>query len=82
MTTGDAGAPAASSPLDVLITRLDPALPLPGYARPGDAGADLFAAEDVDLAPGATRPVEHKPTPNQQIVHISSPSPPKGERAG
>jgi dUTP pyrophosphatase len=52
MTTGDAGVPAAISQLDVLITRLDPAVPLPGYARPGDAGADLFAAEDVDLAPG------------------------------
>ena len=50
MTTGDAGVPAAIS--DVLITRFDPAVPLPGYARPGDAGADLFAAEDVDLAPG------------------------------
>jgi dUTP pyrophosphatase len=38
--------------LDVLITRLDPAVPLPSYARDGDAGADLAAAEDVDLAPG------------------------------
>ena len=52
MTTGDAGVAAAISQLDVLVTRLDPAVPLPGYARPGDAGADLFAAEDVDLAPG------------------------------
>jgi len=39
--------------LDVLITRLDPGLPLPGYARQGDAGVDLFAAHDVELAPGA-----------------------------
>jgi dUTP pyrophosphatase len=38
--------------LDVLITRLDPVVPLPGYARHGDAGADLCAAEDIDLAPG------------------------------
>ncbi len=38
--------------LDVLITRLDPDVPLPSYARPGDAGADLAAAEDVDLGPG------------------------------
>jgi dUTP pyrophosphatase len=52
MTTGDAGMPAVTSQLDVLITRLDPTVPLPAYARPGDAGADLFAAEDVDLAPG------------------------------
>jgi dUTP pyrophosphatase len=52
MTTGDAGARAAVSQLDVLITRLDPAVPVPGYARHGDAGADLCAAEDIDLAPG------------------------------
>jgi dUTP pyrophosphatase len=35
------------------IRRLDPDLPLPAYAHPGDAGADLVAAEDVDLLPGA-----------------------------
>jgi dUTP pyrophosphatase len=38
--------------VDVLIRRLDPAVPLPGYAHPGDAGADLVAAADVELAPG------------------------------
>jgi len=52
MTTGEAAMPAGSGQLDVLITRLDPAAALPGYARPGDAGADLAAAEDIDLAPG------------------------------
>ena len=36
----------------VLIRRLDPGLPLPERAHPGDAGADLFAAADVELAPG------------------------------
>jgi dUTP pyrophosphatase len=36
----------------VLIQRLDPGLPVPGRAHPGDAGADLFAAVDVELAPG------------------------------
>ena len=36
----------------VRIRRLDAALPLPAYARPGDAGADLRAAADVTLAPG------------------------------
>jgi len=36
----------------VLITRLDPDVPLPSYARQDDAGADLVCAEDVDLAPG------------------------------
>lgn len=30
--------------------RLDPELPLPAYARPGDAGADLVAREEVSLA--------------------------------
>jgi len=38
--------------VDVLITRLDPDLPLPQRGHPGDAGSDLFAATDVDLAPG------------------------------
>ena len=37
---------------EVLVTRLDPDVPLPAYARPGDAGADLVAATDVDLGPG------------------------------
>jgi dUTP pyrophosphatase len=36
----------------ILIQRLDPGLPLPERAHPGDAGADLFAAQDVELAPG------------------------------
>ena len=36
----------------VLIQRLDPDLPLPSYARPGDAGADLVARHDVLLGPG------------------------------
>ncbi|AAZ55968.1 deoxyuridine 5'-triphosphate nucleotidohydrolase [Thermobifida fusca YX] len=36
----------------VEIRRLDPDLPLPRYAHPGDAGADLVTAEDVVLAPG------------------------------
>jgi dUTP pyrophosphatase len=37
---------------EVLIQRLDAGLPVPAYAHAGDAGADLFAAEDVVLAPG------------------------------
>jgi len=36
----------------VLISRLDPDLPMPGYAHPGDAGADLYARADVLLAAG------------------------------
>ncbi len=34
------------------VRRIDPALPLPSYARPGDAGLDLHAAEAVTLAAG------------------------------
>ena len=37
---------------DVLITRLDPDLPLPAYEHPGDAGMDLRSRIDVTLAPG------------------------------
>jgi dUTP pyrophosphatase len=49
MTIADNG---AHGPADVLITRLDPGVPLPSYAHPGDAGADLVTAEDFILAPG------------------------------
>lgn len=38
--------------VQVLVKRLDAQLPLPVYALPGDAGADIVAAEDVTLAPG------------------------------
>ena len=36
----------------VRTRRLDPSLPLPTYAHPGDAGADLVSRVDVTLAPG------------------------------
>jgi dUTP pyrophosphatase len=39
-------------PVPVAVRRLDPDLPLPAYAHPGDAGADLRAAEQVEIAPG------------------------------
>lgn len=39
----------------IQIVRLDPDLPLPSYAHPGDAGADIYAREDVTLAPGERR---------------------------
>lgn len=39
----------------VLVRRLDDGLPLPRYAHPGDAGADLATSEDVTLAPGQRR---------------------------
>ena len=38
--------------VDILITRLDQDVPVPSYSHPGDAGADLVAADDVVLAPG------------------------------
>ena len=38
--------------VEVLIKRLDPGLPLPGPAHPGDAGCDLYLTADVDIAPG------------------------------
>lgn len=44
------GQPVISA--DVLITRLDPDVPLPGYAHPGDAGVDLVTTVDVELWPG------------------------------
>ncbi len=40
------------SKVQVLITRLDPAVPLPKYAKGGDAGADLVTTADLTLAPG------------------------------
>ncbi|WP_457207524.1 dUTP diphosphatase [Nocardioides sp. P5_C9_2] len=38
--------------LEVAIVRLDADLPVPAYAHPGDAGADLRTTVDVSLAPG------------------------------
>lgn len=35
------------------VKRLDPDLPLPSYAHDGDAGLDLYAAEDVTIDPSA-----------------------------
>lgn len=45
-------APAGDARVEVLVRRLDEDLPLPAYAHPDDAGADLVAAEDVTLEPG------------------------------
>ena len=44
--------PVRLEPVRLEIVRLDPSLPLPAYAREGDAGLDLAAAADVTLAPG------------------------------
>ena len=42
----------ADGTVPVLIQRRDTGLPLPSRAHPGDAGVDLLAAADVELAPG------------------------------
>ena len=41
--------------LHVPLVRLDPDLPVPAYAKPGDAGVDLRARVDVTLEPGGGR---------------------------
>ncbi len=41
--------------MDLPVKRLDPDLPLPAYAKPGDAGCDLLAAEDLTLPAGGGR---------------------------
>jgi dUTP pyrophosphatase len=38
--------------VEILVTRLDDEVPLPSYAHPGDAGADLTTTVDVRLEPG------------------------------
>ncbi|MEY3848889.1 MAG: hypothetical protein RL602_208 [Actinomycetota bacterium] len=38
--------------LQVLITRLDESIPLPKYAKGGDAGADIVSRIDITLKPG------------------------------
>jgi dUTP pyrophosphatase len=43
--------------VEVLLQRLDPLLPAPGYAHPGDAGADLMSTVDVVLEPGERQTV-------------------------
>jgi dUTP pyrophosphatase len=40
------------SSVEVLLSRIDPGVPLPEYARPGDAGVDLVTTEDVVIEPG------------------------------
>jgi dUTP pyrophosphatase len=63
-TVDDGGLRVASGPgrepldgIEVRLLRLDPDLPPPSYAHPGDAGADLRTREDVTLQPGQRRVV-------------------------
>ena len=44
--------PQAAPGLEVSVRRLDPQVPLPSYAHPGDAGCDLVTTQDAELAPG------------------------------
>ncbi len=50
--SGDVPETPQTPDLQVRVQRLDPDLPLPSYAHPGDAGADLLTAVDLVLAPG------------------------------
>lgn len=47
-----AAGPAPHNAVHILLKRLDPGLPVPARAHPGDAGVDLCAAAGVDLGPG------------------------------
>lgn len=44
--------PVGAPPVEVLLVKIDPDVPLPRYAHPGDAGADLVTTVDVRLEPG------------------------------
>lgn len=59
------------------VRRLDEGLPLPSYARSGDAGLDLFSAETVTLKPGeraaiATGLAVEIPSGHAGFVHARS----------
>jgi len=44
--------PVTTPSVEVQVRRLSSTVPLPAYAHPGDAGADLCTTVDVRLAPG------------------------------
>jgi len=43
--------------MELRVKKIHPAAKVPVYGHPGDAGLDLFACDDVILAPGELRPV-------------------------
>jgi dUTP pyrophosphatase len=47
--------PPSTDTLRIDLVRLDPELPLPSYAHPGDAGLDLHAREDATVPAGGGR---------------------------
>lgn len=51
----DTSSGARDGHVSMEVKQLDPALELPTYAKPGDAGLDLRARVDVTLAPGGAR---------------------------
>ena len=57
MSVTSTSSPAAPGPgsVPVLLLQLDSQLEPPTYAHPGDAGADLHSAEDLQLEPGERR---------------------------
>ena len=44
--------PSPMSTIEVLVETTGPGVPLPAYAHPGDAGADMTTRVDVTLEPG------------------------------
>lgn len=42
----------AADGVDVLLHRIDPGMPVPSPAHPGDAGVDLCTAVDAEVGPG------------------------------
>ena len=50
--TDDAPAPAATETMTIGLRRLDEGVPVPAYAHPGDAGADLVTRVDATIEPG------------------------------
>jgi dUTP pyrophosphatase len=42
----------AENAVDVLLRRVDPDVPVPSYAHPGDAGVDLVTTVDAVIEPG------------------------------
>lgn len=43
---------SGAAPVRVALRRLDPGLPVPTYAHPGDAGLDLYSRTAATLQPG------------------------------
>ena len=44
--------PRPPNAVEVLVRRVDPDVPLPSYAHPGDAGLDLVTTVAAEVAPG------------------------------